>query len=112
MNTDNNNHGHRRRLRGSPGTCPPIEKRPCIYHFLPSFPPIFWSAHPIFLTSLRQWLQQQALIVVVIVISEFLERNSKDKRNSAPAYSGALRRIKRVGKMVVLSKLRSDFQRV
>src|SRR6218665_2987965 len=31
------------------------EKRPCIYHFLPpSSPPIFWFAHQIFLTSLRQ----------------------------------------------------------
>src|SRR6218665_3120052 len=48
---------HRCRLwGGSPGTCPQIiEKRPCIYHFLPPFaPPIFWFAHPIFLTSLRQ----------------------------------------------------------
>ena len=34
---------HRRRLWGSPGTCSLIiEKRSCIYHFLPSFPPIFW----------------------------------------------------------------------
>src|SRR6218665_909639 len=35
---------------GSPGMCP------CIYHFLPpSAPPtIFWFAHPIFLTTLRQ----------------------------------------------------------
>src|SRR6218665_2133743 len=40
----------------SPGTCPSIiEKRPCIYHFLPPFaPPISSFAHPIFLTSLRQ----------------------------------------------------------
>src|SRR6218665_2470929 len=43
-------------LGGSPGTCPPIiGNRPCIYYFLPPFPPIFWFAHPIFLTSLRQW---------------------------------------------------------
>jgi len=41
--------------RGSPGTWPPIiEKRPCIYRFLQLFaPPIFWFAHPIFLTSLH-----------------------------------------------------------
>src|SRR6218665_2733373 len=47
---------HRRRLRGKPGNVPPIiEKRPCIHHLLPPFSPIFWFAHPIFLTSLRQW---------------------------------------------------------
>src|SRR6218665_1483455 len=28
-----------------------IEKRPCIYHFYHLLPPIFWFAHPIFLTS-------------------------------------------------------------
>src|SRR6218665_1668573 len=31
-----------------------IEKRPCIYHFLPPFPPIFWFSLRIFLASLRQ----------------------------------------------------------
>src|SRR6218665_2215806 len=42
-------------LGGSPGTCPPIiEKRPCVYIFHHLLPPIFWFAHPIFLTSLRQ----------------------------------------------------------
>jgi len=50
---------HRRRHRGggSPVTCPQIiEKRPCTYQFLSPFAPlpIFWFAHPIFLTSLRQ----------------------------------------------------------
>ena len=34
------------------------------------------------------------LIVIVIVISRFLKRYSKDKRTRAPAYSRALRRIK------------------
>src|SRR6218665_1206178 len=37
------------------GPLPIIQKHPCISHFLPPFaPPIFWFAHPIFLTSLRQ----------------------------------------------------------
>src|SRR6218665_421419 len=42
--------GHRRRLGGAArARAPPIiEKRPCIYHFLPPFPPIFWFAHLIF----------------------------------------------------------------
>ena len=34
------------------------------------------------------------IIVIVIVISGFLKRYSKAKRTRAPAYSGALRRIK------------------
>src|SRR6218665_2670394 len=44
-------------LGGGPGHVPPIiEKRPCIYYFLPPFAlTIFWFAHPIFLTSLRQF---------------------------------------------------------
>src|SRR6218665_637060 len=38
--------------------CPPIiEKRPCIYHFLPpSAPPIFWFAHPIFFPMNRIYM--------------------------------------------------------
>src|SRR6218665_158992 len=52
---------------GQPGHVPPIiEKHPCIYHFLPPFPPIFWFAHPIFLTSLRQWPCHQSVSSVVI----------------------------------------------
>ena len=43
-----------------------------------------------------------------ILISEFLERHSKAKRNNARAYSRALQRIKGV----VHGKLRSDFQKV
>src|SRR6218665_2037114 len=41
---------------GQPGHVPPIiEKRPCIYHFLPpSGPPTFWFSRSIFLTSIRQ----------------------------------------------------------
>jgi len=39
-----NRYCHRRRLGGSPGTCPPIiEKRPCIYHFLPPFAPQYFG---------------------------------------------------------------------
>src|SRR6218665_1599048 len=50
---------HRRRLGGTRGAArtralPIIENRPCSYHFLPPFPPIFWFAHPIFLPSQRQ----------------------------------------------------------
>src|SRR6218665_2684834 len=43
-------------LGAQPGYVPPIiDKCPCIYHFLPPFaPPIFWFAHPIFWTRLRQ----------------------------------------------------------
>ena len=53
-------HLHTRRFRVQPGHVPPIiDKSPRIYHFLPPFVsrshPIFWFAHPIFLTSLRQW---------------------------------------------------------
>src|SRR6218665_250269 len=49
---------HRRRLGGSPGTCTPIiEKRPCIYYFLPPFAPnilvclpnMFDKSTPVFL---------------------------------------------------------------
>src|SRR6218665_92155 len=32
---------------------------PCIYQFLPHFPPKFGVAPPIFLTSLRQWLEHR-----------------------------------------------------
>src|SRR6218665_752498 len=49
---------HRRRLGGSPTQCarPSIfEKRPCIYQFLPHFPPKFGFAPPICLTSISQW---------------------------------------------------------
>src|SRR6218665_307956 len=43
----------RRRLKVQPEHMPPIiENRPCIYHFLPLPPNIFWFAHPIFLTRL------------------------------------------------------------
>ena len=48
----------------------------------------------------------------VIVISKFPKHYSKAKRNRAPAYSRALRRIKGVVQRVVRGKLRSDFQRV
>ena|SRR6218665_3827036 len=51
-------HHHRRRRGGGAARArsPIIEKRPYIYHFLPSFaPPIFWFVRPIFLTILRQW---------------------------------------------------------
>ena len=43
-----------------PGYVPPIiEKRPCIYHFLPPFPPAFWLAHPTpFMTSLRLYANE------------------------------------------------------
>jgi len=37
---------------------PIIEKRPCISHFLPPFPPTFWFAHPIFLTILCRWIRE------------------------------------------------------
>jgi len=47
-----------------------------------------------------------------ILISEFLERHSKAKRNNARAYSRALQRIKGVVQRVVYGKLRSDFQKV
>jgi len=48
---------HRRRLLGgSPGTCPPNNwETPMHFSLLTTLcPPIFWFAHPIFLTSLRQ----------------------------------------------------------
>ena len=46
------------------------------------------------------------------LISDLLERHSKDKRARAQAYSRVLRRIKGVFQRVVHGKLRSDFQRV
>ena len=50
-------------------------------------------------------------MVLVIVISKFIERYSKSKRR-APAYSRALRKIKEVVQRVVHGKLRFDFERV
>jgi len=45
-------------LGGSQGMWPPIiEKRPCVYHFLPTFPPNILVCPPKILTSLRQWLK-------------------------------------------------------
>jgi len=75
---------------GSPGKSPPIiEKRPCIYHFLPRFASqIFWFAHPIFLTSLCQCVHTTHGLILsdqheVIELSEFLpnlcENEGKDK---------------------------------
>jgi len=32
-----------------------------------TFPPIFWFAHPIFLTSLRQWVQDVTLLCLYCV---------------------------------------------
>jgi len=41
---------------GSPGTCPPIiEKRPCIYHFLPPFPQYCGLLTQSFWTSELNW---------------------------------------------------------
>ena len=40
-------------------------------------------------------MHRVCVIVIVIVISKFLKRYSKAKRTRAPAYSRALRRIKR-----------------
>jgi len=51
-------------------------------------------------------------IVIVIAISEFLERHSKAKLTRALAYLRALQRIKGVVQKVVHGKLRSDFQMV
>src|SRR6218665_3122948 len=52
-------------------------------------------------------------VVIVIVISEFLERHSEAKRTRAPAYSRALRGIKNVVQKIVHGiQLRSHFQRV
>jgi len=50
-------------------------------------------------------------MLIVIVISKFLERHSKAKRR-APAYSRSLRRIREVVQRVVQGKLKSDFHRV
>jgi len=57
--------------------------------------------------SKKQWEK-----LVVIVISEFLERHSNAKRTRAPAYSRAVRRIKGVVQRVVRGKLRYAFKRV
>src|SRR6218665_593182 len=60
-------------LGRQPGHVPQIiEKRPCIYHFLPPFLPIFWFAYPIFLTSLRQCMQhvQRAKNVTVMNVTD------------------------------------------
>jgi len=40
------------------------------------------------------WAHSIVNLLVVIVISELLERHAKAKRTRAPAYSPALRRIK------------------
>src|SRR6218665_1382936 len=75
---------HRLRLwRGIPGRCPPIiNKRPCNYHFLPPFAPIFLFAHPTFLTSLRHWWE-----MAVLILQCHLRINSSDSvhlRNIGP----------------------------
>src|SRR6218665_582634 len=80
-------------LGGSPGTCPPIiEKRPCIYHFLPHFSPRpnILVCPPNILTSLRQCLQalhfcltmhehlQRSIIVTNSdIISEHVRHNAR-----------------------------------
>jgi len=51
-------------------------------------------------------------LLIVIVISEFLEYLSKAKHTRAPTCLRALRQINGVVQMVVHGKLRSDFQRV
>ena len=56
--------------------------------------------------------QAKRAMLTRIVISEFLERNSKAKHTRAKAYSRALRQIKGVVQSVVHGKITSDFERV
>ena len=51
-------------------------------------------------------------MLIVIVISEFLESHSKAKRTRAPAYSRELKPINWVVQRVVHGKPRSDLQEV
>jgi len=52
------------------------------------------------------------ILIIVIVVSEFIESHSKVKRTRAPAYSRALRRIRGVVQRIIHGRLRYDFQRV
>src|SRR6218665_771228 len=86
---------------------PIIEKRPCFHQLLaPSpnnlvFPNILDKSAPV----------SGDLIVIVIVNSKLLKRQSKAKPR-APAYSRALRQIREVFQRIVRGRLRSVFQRV